>query len=186
MWNRDLKPANILLDKSGTAKLCDFGLGRAFCSHTISAITSQIGTSSFMAPELFSGEIEREDARSIDIYSLAIIMWQLLFEIIEPYHSSDPNVLKRLKITKPTPFSSSYHFHKSVCEENLRPIIPFSTCEECKKWCEEFLNKEQAIHHELIFEMTKVIRQMWSHEPGKRPSIDVILKKVEEWDLLLQ
>ena len=57
--HRDLKPANILLfDNRTVAKLADFGLARVMSDTTL---TKNIGTHSYMAPEVrnFSNLIER-------------------------------------------------------------------------------------------------------------------------------
>ena len=50
IMHRDLKPQNLLVNKSGVLKLCDFGLARAFCipvlaythevSHPVHALTT--------------------------------------------------------------------------------------------------------------------------------------------------
>ena len=111
-------------------------------------------------------------------------MWQLIFEITEPYQSMDARALQKLKLSKPNVFNSSYQFHKSVCEEGLRPVIPFSTAEECQTWCETFLPRNEVLnyHSDIIFEMNLLIRQSWSHDPKERPNINEILQKIEEWN----
>lgn len=50
--NSDLKPSNILVSRSGTAKLCDFGVS-TFTDHTCDTLKEVQGTPAFMAPECF-------------------------------------------------------------------------------------------------------------------------------------
>ncbi|XP_065649154.1 mitogen-activated protein kinase kinase kinase 7 isoform X4 [Hydra vulgaris] len=70
--HRDLKPLNMLLMKSGTVlKICDFG---AAC-HLHSDMTSNKGTPSWMAPEVFEGSRYGEKC---DVYSFGIILWEML------------------------------------------------------------------------------------------------------------
>ena len=71
--HRDIKPENIFVDGSGNFKLGDFGVAKHL-SHT-QTILSRKGTFNYMAPEVLSAQ--KGDSRA-DIYSLGILMYQLL------------------------------------------------------------------------------------------------------------
>ncbi len=77
--HRDLKPANVIIDQSGEPILMDFGL--AWMAHeTDSRVTlagAIIGTPAYMSPEQAACEPDRVGASS-DIYSLGVIMYELL------------------------------------------------------------------------------------------------------------
>ena len=82
--HRDVKPANIILTKSG-AKLLDFGLAKAGAASIISGasqaptnLTMQgtiVGTPHYMAPEQVEGN--EPDARS-DIFALGVVLYEML------------------------------------------------------------------------------------------------------------
>jgi formylglycine-generating enzyme required for sulfatase activity len=70
---RDLKPANIMLDKNGRLKLIDFGIARLFQSGR-SQDTQAFGTPGYAPPEQFGHQ--QTDARS-DVYSLGVTLLRL-------------------------------------------------------------------------------------------------------------
>jgi serine/threonine protein kinase len=73
--HRDVKPANVLVDRSGQVKLCDFGLafteGLGLTRITRTGVA--MGTPEYMAPEQIEGE--RVDTRT-DIYALGVLMYE--------------------------------------------------------------------------------------------------------------
>ncbi|NEX59572.1 bifunctional protein-serine/threonine kinase/phosphatase [Noviherbaspirillum sp. 17J57-3] len=78
MVHQDLRPENIMVDRTGTARIIDFGATRvAGISEGGAAIDHDrvVGTLQYTAPECFHGE--QGDARS-DMFSLAVIAYQML------------------------------------------------------------------------------------------------------------
>jgi len=71
---RDLKPANIMIDRTGTVKLVDFGIARFF-SPQKRHDTQTIGTAGYAAPEQYGQS--QCDARA-DIYALGATLYRLL------------------------------------------------------------------------------------------------------------
>ncbi len=78
MLHQDLRPENVMIDKTGTAKIIDFGATRiaGIADDAPSSIHEDIlGTFQYTAPEYFLGE--GGSSRS-DIFSLGVIAYQML------------------------------------------------------------------------------------------------------------
>jgi len=77
MVHQDLRPENIMLDASGTAKIIDFGAVQVAGIAELSphAEPQLFGTAQYTAPEYFLGE---SGSSSSDLYSLGVITYQLL------------------------------------------------------------------------------------------------------------
>ena len=73
--HRDIKPTNVMVDRSGVAKVLDFGIARASDSTTLTQTAVVVGSAPYLAPEVARGE--RADHRS-DIYSLGCVLYELL------------------------------------------------------------------------------------------------------------
>ena len=73
--HRDLKPQNIMVDKSGRVIVMDFGIARTMEQGGMTHTGALIGTPDYMSPEQVMGE--HVDTRS-DIFTLGIIFFQLL------------------------------------------------------------------------------------------------------------
>ena len=74
--HRDVKPQNVLLDESGTAKVTDFGIARSLDpGEELTQTGTLLGTSDYIAPEQASGQ--PVDART-DQYSLGVLLYELL------------------------------------------------------------------------------------------------------------
>lgn len=72
--HRDLKSPNLLVDKTWTVKVCDFGLSR-LKANTFLSSKSAAGTPEWMAPEVLRDEPSNEKS---DVYSFGVILWELI------------------------------------------------------------------------------------------------------------
>lgn len=69
----DIKPSNIMIDRTGEVKLTDFGM--AMLASAAGYADARGGTIGYMAPEQINGELVDERA---DIFSLAVVLIQAL------------------------------------------------------------------------------------------------------------
>jgi serine/threonine-protein kinase len=99
--HRDVKPSNVLIDKSGNALLTDFGLAREVEGSNTLTGSMLLGTPAYMAPE--QGRGAKTDSRS-DQYSFGVILYQLVTGKL-PFEADSPmgTVLKHIQEPVPRP-----------------------------------------------------------------------------------
>ena len=85
--HRDLKPSNILLtDRKdlSSVKIIDFGLSEKYV--IMDEFSNEQGTLFYMAPEVVKGN--GKISKSVDIWAIGIIMYQMLSGGLHPYKVS--------------------------------------------------------------------------------------------------
>ena len=91
--HRDIKPENIMLDSKGRVKIADFGLAkladRSGVDWTLTGTHQVMGTPRYMAPEQLAGS--RDVDHRADIYSLAVVFYEMLTGTIPVGHFAPPS-----------------------------------------------------------------------------------------------
>lgn len=82
----DLKPGNVMIDKTGRILLADFGIARVADGSTSTMIGA--GTPAYMAPELALGH---EPSPQTDIYALGVMLFEMLTGGERPYTGEHAN-----------------------------------------------------------------------------------------------
>src|SRR6266511_5915590 len=97
--HRDVKPANILLDVDGRAKVTDFGIAQAAQTTTLTRSGVVLGSANYVAPEQAQGG---HVGPAADLYSLGCV----LFEAVTgetPYRGANPVAIASQHVSAPVP-----------------------------------------------------------------------------------
>jgi serine/threonine protein kinase len=84
--HRDVKPANVLVDRDGRAHLTDFGIATTTGDSALTTSGAILGSPAYMAPERANGEEPRPPA---DLWSLGATLWAAV-EGTPPFDRGDP------------------------------------------------------------------------------------------------
>ncbi|NEW38352.1 Stk1 family PASTA domain-containing Ser/Thr kinase [Nocardia cyriacigeorgica] len=111
--HRDMKPANIMINRAGAVKVMDFGIARAIAdaANPMTQTAAVIGTAQYLSPEQARGETV--DARS-DVYSVGCVLFEILTG--EPPFTGDSPVAVAYQHVREDPRLPS-HVHNGVPRE---------------------------------------------------------------------
>lgn len=97
MVHRDVKPSNVMVEKSGRVVLADFGLARLSTRKSETETGTLKGTPAYMSPEQALGQ--SSNPRS-DIYSIGVFFYELLTGRL-PYTDENPLAIAMKHVTEP-------------------------------------------------------------------------------------
>jgi len=114
--HRDIKAANIAVDRQERIRLLDFGLATVQGGEKLTKSGSTLGTVAYMSPEQVSGR--KVDHRS-DLFSLGVVLYELIAGRTPFERANDGATLKAIVEATPEPLSR----YKADVPEKLGEII---------------------------------------------------------------
>ena len=103
--HRDIKPGNVLLAADDRAYVTDFGIAKVLTAETqLTVEGSRLGTPNYMSPERC---MNQEITPSSDIYSLGVVMFQMITGRL-PYEAASPVELIKKIVSDPPARARDY------------------------------------------------------------------------------
>jgi tetratricopeptide (TPR) repeat protein len=136
--HRDLKPQNVMRDKSGRILVMDFGLARSIESEGMTQTGAMVGTMEYMSPEQAMGQ--ELDQRS-DIFSVGLIFYELLTGRM-PY-KADTALASLIKRSQ----------ERAIPVAELDPEIPTGLSDIVSKCLERDLNQRYHTVQEILADL---------------------------------
>src|SRR5437660_288418 len=156
--HRDLKPKNIMRDKTGRILVMDFGLARTVEGEGMTQTGALVGTMEYMSPE--QALAKELDQRS-DVFSAGLIFYELLTGQM-PYRADSAlaSLIRRTQ-ERAKPISE----HDATIPQNLSNIV--SRC----------LEREPAARYQSAQELLRDL-EAWQ---GKRAAGAIAFESVKPW-----
>jgi serine/threonine-protein kinase len=149
--HRDIKPANLILTGGGLLKIMDFGIARLQGSQRMTRDGSVVGTLAYMSPEQCRGQ--EADGRS-DLYSLAIVLYEML--------------------TKDVPFSASSDYDMMQAHINNAPVLPSRRAPGIAPHVESALMKALAKRREDRFATIAEFKQALGAPASRTEAVNIV------------
>jgi len=163
--HRDLKSLNLLVTQEWHIKLCDFGLSRFVSAENMETMRNLRGTFAYCDPEVYNGT---SFAAASDIYSLGIIMWEVINRLIKGKYEQPYSEYKHLTF--------DFQIILQAAKENLRPTIPPQCPQLFKKLIQDCILPKQADRPKL----DDIIHRIETIEKDYKENFSTVWEKAKQ------
>ncbi|XP_072950380.1 chitin elicitor receptor kinase 1-like [Typha angustifolia] len=163
--HRDIKSANILIDKNFRGKVADFGLTKLTEVGNMTIQTRLVGTFGYMPPEYAIGDVSPK----VDVYAFGVVLYEII--------SAKEAVIKSGAVTESKGLVSLFEdaLNQSDPREHLRRLV------------DERLGDDYPI--DLVYKMALLAKACTQDNPHLRPSMRTVVvslmtlsSNTEDWD----
>jgi len=145
--HRDVKPANLLLDREGNVHVADFGIASAAGMDSLTMTGTVLGTAGYLSPEQAQGE---RATPASDRYALAVVAFELLTGT-RPFSADSPTAEAAAHVNAPVP---------SVSDRSGLPL-------ELDRVFERALAKDSTQRFETCADFVAALRAAFSDAAGQ-------------------
>ncbi|KAJ0736018.1 putative protein kinase RLK-Pelle-LRR-I-1 family [Helianthus annuus] len=161
--HRDIKSANILLDDTWVAKIADFGLSKLQCTNQqgTTLITNNVaGTEVYLDPEYVNtGKLKKES----DIYSFGVVLFEILFGRL---------AYDQIYGEKGLPSVARQRYNEGTLKGMVDPKLMEA---------DEIISMlKGGVNQDSIESFLKIAYQCLAETQSGRPTMEVIIKELEE------
>lgn len=184
--HRSLRPENIMLSFDGEVKITDFGISQAMETAPIIDDEDVIFRHLYMAPEVARGQAY---TRQSDIYSLGLIMYELLAGF-HPYRHEDAQEVRRRAIEGQIPPISDHIILPRQLQQSLEAMLvtdPAGRAQSAGQIYEELIGYifGNALEADNL-SLSMAIQELRRHEQNSsdtKPAPDVGIKELSQAEI---
>ena len=138
--HRDVKPANILIDKAGRPVVTDFGIAKVLGREKMTRTRGVVGTYEYMSPEQVTGD---PVSPASDVYSTGIMLYRMLSGAVPYPQTSDTGIEVMDGHRQGTP--PAIHALRPDCPEAVARWVERALAKEpCDRYADAATMLEQA------------------------------------------
>jgi serine/threonine-protein kinase len=153
--HRDVKPANLMLDREGNVHVADFGIASATGLDSLTMTGTVLGTAGYLSPEQAQGE---RATPASDRYALAVLAFELLTGT-RPFAADSPTAEAAAHVNAPVPSISAL----GDLPRELDPVF------------ERALAKDPAQRYETSADFVAALRAAFANAAGSTSVLPAVV-----------